>query len=606
MVVAMTTPPSFFGQLWAYATHQELLEILFEREFLPFVEEASVDKMLELLGYVPFEPAMRYLSSLQAALWHIRLDPNTQLRLANEIYGAQVAAAAGVFLRRQERPVIFSEAQVFALQRLVVLHASEEPADSLDEEQRLALITALFWVPGLLLDPGASALERPPDPTDELWLRYFMGNGGLVGAPTPPNDIARAHRLYEVIAKSPAARRRHDIFCPIDDWLTALYSMRWSELQALGFTLHAGSQIMNEAAPPLSVRPNYYSSTAIYSRLEDGLTALSADRDWYRSAFEETQLSDERAYLETHPFLRRPGLRQGDGAITVISPRAIDSWLGSAGAFYRILDAALELGGRELSQRFLTFNGFLTERYARLLTHAAYPYPRRRTLTGSGRVSGEQHYRTKRGEQLTSDIVLDFGQDIVVVEVAAGRATTLSVVGADPTKIAADLRRLVIEKMRQLGRVINDLVEGRATITPPTGPPLDSADVKRIWPIVVSAENLFQNPALWHYVNERGGKFLALNQLPAQQTVMPLVLLDMEELEVLMALATESSNLVGILESKTSDIWRERDFSAWFLERGIQIGTGQNAFVTQEFARAMASVVRALDLGGRGRAAEAA
>src|SRR5437764_6596849 len=115
-------------------------------------------------------------------------------------------------------------------------------------------------------------------------------------------------------------------------------------------------------------------------------------------------------------------------------------------------------------ERFRSFNGWLQETYIRRLTHIAHPYPKRRVLAGTGRVYGEQPYKVKgRGTLMTSDVAVDLGVDIVLVEVTTKRVTQKSLVEGDIEAVIADMRAMVIKKMQQLGRVVEDLAAGRAT-----------------------------------------------------------------------------------------------------------------------------------------------
>jgi hypothetical protein len=50
--------------------------------------------------------------------------------------------------------------------------------------------------------------------------------------------------------------------------------------------------------------------------------------------------------------------------------------------------------------------------------------------------------------------------------------------------------------------------------------------------------------------------------------------------------------LIGILESKTSPLWRERDFKSWFLDRGTE--KDNLPFIRQEVARGHRAMLRVL------------
>jgi hypothetical protein len=211
-------------------------------------------------------------------------------------------------------------------------------------------------------------------------------------------------------------------------------------------------------------------------------------------------------------------------------------------------------------ERFRRFNGLLQERYVRQLTHIAHPYASLRVLAGSGRVLGEQSYSIKgRGKLMTSDVAIDLGLDLVLVEVTMKRVTQRSLVDGDIEAVIADIRAMVIKKMRQLGRVVDDLATGHAEL-----PGVAFEFVERIWPVVVVPDGLFQTPTLWAWLDENSDECLKRQAPPIMR---PLVLLEAEEHEVLMGLVAEGMSLVSILELKTSPLWRERDFKSMHLEQ---------------------------------------
>lgn len=140
---------------------------------------------------------------------------------------------------------------------------------------------------------------------------------------------------------------------------------------------------------------------------------LSAPRAWYQQQFAE--LGDDLNTLawERRPFLRRPFLQLDDGQWLLIGPRAIESWLGD-GFLHRAMQCANHRGE---TLRLRGFLGAVFERYCLELTKSVYPGER---PPGGGRVYGEQAYN-RRGRQLTSDVAIDLGPDLVMIEVVARR-----------------------------------------------------------------------------------------------------------------------------------------------------------------------------------------
>jgi hypothetical protein len=211
-------------------------------------------------------------------------------------------------------------------------------------------------------------------------------------------------------------------------------------------------------------------------------------------------------------------------------------------------------------------------------------------LPGTGRVYGDVVYRTKQGESVTSDVTIDLGTGVVFFEVTSKRVTVKSLVEADAESVEKDVRALIIKKMKQLGGVIRDVSTGRVQIGD-----IDVAYVKNIWPVIVVADGLFQNPTLWAWTEREGGHYLRFDRAEVAQRIQPLVILDLEEYEALMSIVRRDANLIEILREKTSPLWRERDFKSWLLENGHGEGI-RDDFIGRELMRAFGAIIRALGL----------
>jgi hypothetical protein len=593
VAVAVGKPPSFHDQLGVYATPRELFKFPLgaDADVLGDYLMLTTDQLLGLVRSLPFEPAMRFVAYVQRARALTGHGRSGQLALARFLYGeSPVTAACAMFLRAHENGVIVSEQQLFALQRLLVLHARDVAADDLTAGEQTSLRTALLYLPGTILDADGDLGEGDIDSIeDERWVRYFIGNGGLAAHGSIKHDLARAHRMYEVIAKSSAARHNGD-YCPLDEWLQSSCGLSFLELQAVGFALYAGSKIGESEVPPVALDESFFASTALDSRVGRAFDAIAGPREWFERAFEGSAEHPRRAAFETQPFLRRPCLRQSDGKLIVLAPRGIQAWLSATGAYYRFLDLARDLGSAERN-RFSRFNGWLHERYVRHLTYVAHPHQDRRRLAGSGRVMPETTYRVpRRGESKTSDVAIDLGPDLILIEVTAKRITLKSLVEADASAVRDDLRMLVAQNMKQLGRVIIDLFADTAAL-----PDVETQYVKRVWPIIVSADGLFVTPSTWAYLQKEGGPYLQLGPPAVSAQVMPLVLLDLEEFEALMGLVEAGHSLVRVLEEKTAGAWVERDFKAWLTD-GSRVGEIESEFIGEELGRAFSSFIRDLQI----------
>ena len=559
-ILVAARPPSFMDQVWVFATQEEL-----------GLQPTPLDVVIQAVPEIPFWPAMKILARFQRDLWPVRTEQEGQLELASRFFGADsgLTKRAAGFLAGEPQRVLFSEQQLFALQKLVLMYAQDcDPDDELSNEEYMALMIALAAIPGSLLGPQAEEIAEAERQGigDETWLRLFVGHGGFIGRGSIKHELARVHLLYVVGANSDAAKAHAD-YCPLDKWASDAFGLSFLELQAAGFSLWAGSRMGDVDATPVLVDSSYFAPTALAERADQALAALSVTRDWYRDHFVQSEGDLRRLGYEITPFLQRPALQFEDGRVMPFAPRALEGWLGATGAYYRFFDLARALG-KSARESFWRFNGFLVEQHVLNLAQAAHP-------ASSGalwvpRVMGEQVQRTRRGESRTPDVALDYGRDLILVEVTSGRPTEKSVVDADPEAIRRDLEKLLEDKIRQLGERIGDLLNG--TLSLPDVRIGD--DVERIWPLVVSSEGLLQTPVLWDYLRQTGA-LAALDQ----PKVRPLTLLDAEDFERLIGLASERGTLLEAIESKTQDGWKERELSSWFQVEGRGFGSGESAII---------------------------
>jgi len=557
MVIA-ARPPAFIDQVWMFATQEEL--------GLPVTARETV---LAAIREIPFWPAMKLLARFQRDLWPVATKQEGQLKLVQRFYGEEsdYARRATTFLAAGGQRVLFSEQQLFTLQKLFLMYAPDSDIDQeLTREEYVGLMIALAAMPGTFLGPQIAELERvePDGVTDDTWLRLFIGHGGFIGRGALKYELARTHLLYVVEANSEAAGAHQD-YCPLDEWVCDAFQLSFLELQAAGFSLWAGSHTGDVESTPVLVDPSYFETTSLADKGEVALTALSEDRDWYRNLFLRYEHEDRRLAFEITPFLQRPALRFPDGRVMPFAPRALEGWIGATGAYYRLFDLALAKGSATRN-RFTRFNGFLVEQHVLAVAEAAHPQ-----LGASAiwvpKAIGEQVEVVRGGQSRTPDVSLDYGTDLVLVEVTSGRPTTQSIVNADPGAIRADIEKLLETKIIQLGKRIGDLQDGTLKL-----PDVRMDQVRRIWPLVVNSEGLLQTPSLWSYLRDTTQALDALDR----PNVQPLTLLDLEDLERLMELVAVGNGLISILESKTHPSWREREFASWYEIAG-------NAFARGEF-----------------------
>lgn len=490
-----------------------------------------------LLADVPFEPAVLLLARMAAEIWHARADAERQLALVRDIGMHGLAERLERYLvgasAREER-LVFSPQDINLVERLLVEHAAEKTFDDgMNEAEASWAVGAIFVAGALVRVPVEEHLMQLETGSDE-WLAHFLQNGAFHSRRAPMNAFTRARTLFDELAPRFADA---DEYCPIDEWFEADYGLSVDEQVTAGFALYGQAGGLDESRPASGrslIEADFFERTHLAEKRPQIEELLTADREWYRRAFADAlaEAEGDVASLawERRPFWRRPLLRCSSGQWLLVTPHALDDWLGS-GFFHRALECARR---REIPLQFTQFFGRLVEAYALDLVESVYPNDR---SVAGGRVHGEQVY--DRGQQKTSDVAVDLGPDLVLVEVVSRRLTAALLVRGDPALMHDNLERMLYAKMGQLGRVVQAIVDRRAAI-----PEVDVRHVERIWPVLVTAGELMQTEFLWQRIDEK---------MPAALTdgrVRPLTVLDLEELEVLCGLVAQGWHMPEVLGRK--------------------------------------------------------
>jgi hypothetical protein len=503
-----------------------------------------------MAGRLSFENGMVALARLEAHIWHIRGDLDAQLALAPEIFGDPdfVARVRRLAKAEPDRLEIFPEQHSAALQRLLVLFAKEgTPGTAQDGEQDVfnrAYVAAATLTTEYEKEPPSGLEGRAH------WLAYLIQNGTYNRREDSLSSMIRPQILLRDIADGEAARSHPD-FCHLERWHRESFGFGFAEQFALGFAICAGTGIFNESASIAErsvIGPAYLIDLVakLDGDLNKALNLVSAPRDWYRAEFESRGDSDLVAAWDRIPFEVRPLLRLGAGGLLVLSPRALESWLGD-GFYHRSLAAARE---RDEVERFQSFYGALVEEYAvRVLRHVQEEI----RPPAIGRVFGEQRYGRGGGKK-SPDIAVDCGTDLVLFEVTSGRFTLRTVLDGSPEGALADLGRLLFKKAGQLDRRIGDFLDGQWH-----PPDVDPNHIQRIWPVIVTADVL-QNEMLWGEIRDRiGGLF-------SQPKVQRLTILDLADLEQITALVERGHGLLDLIMRKARGPYAELDFRRFVFE----------------------------------------
>lgn len=526
-----------------------------------YVDEATIGSkpttltaLREYLAKLPFEPAMNGIAQVAGKAFGLRGNRAEQLKLARDIYSEQIYVRIERFFAEDEHAELFSEQQVAVLARLVIEEAQDGVlAAGMSEAQRGLLTVAIFAAGSILEETATRAAEEMRDATD--WLAFFLQNGAYNRKPAPLGEFVRARQLFGVIAREPQMR---DERCSLDEWMGEDYQFTIEEQFALGFALAAMSHAWDtdaSAGMRSGIRAEDFddllSRLGMAERRADALRLISADRATFAAEFAAAGTDPAHIAWEARPFMRRPFLRLSNDDILLISPRGMKAWL-SDGFHYRLLDSAQSRSAadRKLSRRYTAYSGELLEQHMLRLARSSYG---NRPL-GGGRVYGEQPYG--KDDAKTSDIAIDLGLDLVLIEISASRLRADRLIMGTPEEFAEDLDRLLMAKIKQLDGCIAALIAGVATI-PAAELEVDLSRVQRIWPVVLSAGTISQSEMLWEYVRRQSKGMLA------QAKVQPVTLLDPQDFEQLMGLVEGGRDLSTILAGKTTEPYRDLELAVY-------------------------------------------
>ena len=532
--------PTMLGQIYVVADEAALE--------LP---KSTIDTVREHLRSLPFSEAVARVADVAARLWPVRDDvPAQRVMLERLVRAPAHLSAYDRVLGRADDDfdghlLLLDEQQLLVLQRLALEEAAVDGAEwtaACDE----ALEAAFLGVTTVAGEGTARLHGGQGERQLEDWVGFLMQNGSFNAGGQPLYALIRAHRLFVELARTAAAQQHHAAV-DFDVWTTESFDLSAEELFAAGFLAQATSVLGEEGPrgrtpgllPPMNV---CLSTTALASKAEDVQAALAAPREFFAVGFSKSKNNPVRLAWESTPFQQRPFVLLDDGRLALTSPRAIYSWL-TDGWYYRLLDTAISKGRRD---DFTTFVGYLFETYVLELFHLAHPD----RDAGNGAVHNEQTYG---GGQMTSDVAVDYGDDLLLFEVVSRRLPLGVRAEADQAELEKHLKRTLLNKIAQLDRVARDILSGTARI-----PDVDPARLRRIWPVVVTAGDITQTEPLWKWLHE---------QVPsttfADEHVQQLQLLTVEDVEIIAGLVSNGEEIIDVIAAKARSDYRELDMVRW-------------------------------------------
>ena len=339
---------------------------------------------------------------------------------------------------------------------------------------------------------AADAHLKEGDPTPEEWLVYLVKNGSYNNRPPNLNVFTRARELF---VNCPARLVDDNHYCPIDEWFREDFGLNNAAEQ------HAvGSRSMRLAAPWTTIQlgrpsvvPPPFADGPLGDRTERSPTSSARRASGTPTSSQHSGTTSTASRGSQPTSLRRPFLRLADGPLAA-ELAADDRQLARGEVFYHLaLESARRRGSDDCSIASSPSTAGLSSTTASTWYAGACSATIDRSV--AGRVYGEQSYG-RHGGKRTSDVAIDLGTDLVLIEVVAARFATDVRVYGNPDVLSAALERMIFKKIGQLGRVTAAILTGEATI-----PDVVVAHIERVWPIVVTGGDLMHTELLWDRID---------------------------------------------------------------------------------------------------------
>ncbi len=146
---------------------------------------------MELVSELPFEPAMLVLAEAAGKAFELHGDREAELDLARAVYSPEVYERIADFFARHSNAELWSEQQVFIMQRLVIEYARKVPSPMAWGMSSSTLRPPESLRPVPHQRRRQVAREQSRDVED--WLAFFVQNGAYnASAATRRLDSARS------------------------------------------------------------------------------------------------------------------------------------------------------------------------------------------------------------------------------------------------------------------------------------------------------------------------------------------------------------------------------------------------------------------------------
>ena len=500
---------------------------------------ATWDDVASVTSGLPLPETCSYLSGVA----RLAANPVGLIAAQTDIVAcvepARLQLAVTARLQRQDKAALVHPSQLVAAWRELALHGCQTAGGSFDDPG----VRELFWhwlmmITEALAEGEARGLEgAEPSITGDFAQSLMATASYLTSRDIPALLMARHYELLDHTLQLPGIRES-DNWVDIEAEVEHLVGCNRRTYHAIGNVLGAAAIADQSSASAQRV--------AMEMSSPDTFPAPAIDRAVLRRIFDDIsvtlpqlaakyqEMEREKAWLpDPLPLQERPLVSLQDGSYCPSLPQFVVERF-TLGMYHLLFNSR---AGPKEQGRFKAFWGELLERYVDSLFLPLFPH------SGSLKrlwLDKELPYR-RNGESDPSDILIDCGEVLVLVEVTHSSFTRQSLVAGDPDKVREDIRKTLIDKAKQIDSVIGDFRNGRFSLGD-----RGAATFKRILPAIILWHDvpLFE-PALEHFYSalESQGTLRGPDILP------PRVLL-LGECEGMLAAVSAGESLLDALNDK--------------------------------------------------------
>jgi hypothetical protein len=548
----------------------------------------ELEEIVDALRVIPFEAGMLALSALAAELYHHGRDAQYQLGLSAEFHDSDMRWRIERFLSEDPSShVVFDPRHVLALQRLMILHASDET--------RAVRPAELHQLTRRLLDLSEALPTSEPEGDGqevvdlEGWNRYLAQSSAWYHEPYVLEALARAYTMFVELASEPEFRIKAGRI-ELENRLLDAYGLGLSEQIGVGLACatltHAISPEVQLAKRFVVLERGFLSAGALADREQQAVDLLSSTRAQLRTCLLQGGDTPQHTAWDHSALEASPFLLATSGQLRLISPRLLVSWM-SRGLHYRLLDAAGDgqepPAARQARGRFLTFTGDLGEEYVRRVVRSSLADAER---SGAVRVYGEVEYYVTKKRHDSPDVAIAAGPDLVLIEVYSGRMSRAARTQAGSRALIEFIDRSTAQKLCELADRTRDLLAQDLRYED-----VAIAEVRRIWPVLVLAgDGLIESPLLWDYLQENAPRAFI-----SDERVRRPVICDLDDLEPLLALCEDGRHLPDLLGGFLGSEYRNQPPRNWIWHNFK--GNHRASFVERQFRVGVDAAKRSLFAG---------